>query len=431
MTLGTCALVLVATAAYWLDSMEPAVEPVSMDRMAFPLPEKPSIAVLPFDNLSGDPSQDYVSDGISESIITTLSRVPNMFVIDRMSTFTFKDKPVKVQQVAEALGVRYVLKGSVQKSENRLRVSAQLIDAVTGDHLWTSRHDGGVEKIFTLQDEITRAVVTALQVELTEGEQARVWREQTDSTEAYEFYLRGLEHTRQLNREGTAEAQQLFKKGVSLDPGFAAAWIELARTHYLAARFGWSDDPARSTALAAELAHKALTMDDTQPDTYAMLSNVAILKGEHEAVLQYCEKTLALNANSEAIAHCARNLEYIGRPEEALALIGKAMRLSPYYPGWYLCIIGGAQRSIGNYDEALTAYRSCRDRLPGSPPVQASLAATYILAGRTEEARAEVATLLKDSPRFSVRQFERALFYKDSEETRRLVSAVRSAGLPE
>ncbi|NIQ89712.1 MAG: adenylate/guanylate cyclase domain-containing protein, partial [Desulfobacterales bacterium] len=207
------------------------VEVASVEKMAFPLPEIPSIAVLPFDNLSGDSSQDYFSDGITESIITALSNVTNLFVIARNSSFTYKGKPVKVQQVAEELGVRYVLEGSVQRSGDRVRITAQLNDALTGHHLWAENYDREIGDIFALQDDITEHVTMALQVKLTEGEQARIRRGHTNNPEAYDYFLRGLEVHRTFTKEANAQARKLFEKAAELDPNYAHVWQTIGRTH--------------------------------------------------------------------------------------------------------------------------------------------------------------------------------------------------------
>jgi adenylate cyclase len=220
--------------------------------MAFPLPKKPSIAVLPFANLSGDPKQDYLADGISENIITALSQLPEMFVIARSSTFTYKGKAVKVQKVAEDLGVRYVLEGSVQKTGDKVRIHAQLIDALKGHHLWSGRYDREAKDVFALQDDITRNVVTSLEVKLTEGEIARIRRAQTTNAEAYRYSRLGLKFMRRVTKEDMVEAQRLYEKAVSLDPNYSYGWVLLGYTHYFAAKRGWGGGPVRSPPTRAE-----------------------------------------------------------------------------------------------------------------------------------------------------------------------------------
>jgi adenylate cyclase len=420
---------LIAGGTWWW-MQRPELTPADLAKMEYPLPDKPSIAVLPFNNLSGNPEQEYLSDGITENIIVTLSKIPEIFVIAGNSTFTYKKKQVKVQRVAEELGVRYVLEGSTQRSKDKVRITAQLIDAVTGVYLWSGRYDRDLHDLFALQDEITGQIVTSLQVELTEGDQARVWRRETDNAEAYEYYLRGVERWRQLSKAENSKAQRLLKKAVELDPGFVAAWVDLARTHYFAARFGWSESRDRSVARAAELAEKALTMDDSRAETYAMMTNVALLKGRHDEAIAHCQQALAHNPNSQVIALCARNLVFVNRPQEALELINRAMRLSPYYPGWYLYVLGDAHRLMGHYDEAIAAFNGWRNRNPNSTRPYIFLAYAFSMAGRDEEARAAVAEILKRDSNYSLKRLAKSLLYKDPGETERLLDALGKAGLP-
>ena len=424
-------LVAVAGAIAWLRPWQPAFEPASVERMSFPLPEKPSIAVLPFDNLSGDPKQDYLGDGMSENIITALSKIPNMFVIARNSTFTYKDKAVKVRQVAEELGVRYVLEGSVQRSGDRLRITAQLIDALGGHHLWAERYDREFKDIFALQDDVTRNVVTALQVELTEGEEARLWSRQADNPQAIEYYLRGREHLWRMNKAENAKAQRLLAEAVALAPNLGIAWVALATTHFFEARFGWSEDRARSAARATQFAQKALEIDGSQVDAYVQLSNLAMLQRNHGQAEAYCEKALALNPTANVTSNCARILTYLGRPREALPLIKRAMRLSPYYPATYLFALGNAHRMLGNYDEAIAALKAWRDRTPNSPFPYDMLAMTYAQAGRDDEARAAVAALLKVKPDFTLKWFAKLLLFKNPAESKHFLDVLRKLGVPE
>ena len=280
---GTVAVILVLVAGgvlWWLEPWTTDVEPASIERMAFPLPEKASLAVLPFDNLSGDSGQEFFVDGFTESIITTLARAPQLFVIARNSTFTYKGKPVKVQQVAEELGVQYVLEGSVQRSGETIRISAQLIDALSGKHLWAQRYDRSVKDVFALQDEITLNILTALDVELTEGEKAQLTRRQTDSLEAFLQYLKGRAQLRRFTREDNERARSFAKRAIELDPEFADAWVVLAWTHQFAARVGWSESRAESYKRAAEIAEKALGLDDTHPSGYALLSTIYLYRAK-------------------------------------------------------------------------------------------------------------------------------------------------------
>jgi adenylate cyclase len=427
-------LLIVGGLMIWRTAFPP-VQVASVEKMAFPLPEKPSIAVLPFDNLSGNPSQDYFSDGITETIITNLSNVSNLFVIARNSTFTYKGKPVKVQQVAENLGVRYVLEGSVQKSEDRVRIETQLIDALTGHNLWAENYDRKLGDIFALQDDITEQVTMSLKVKLTEGEQARIRRGKTDNPKAYEYYLRGLEICRRFTKEDNARARNLFEKSVEIDPNFAYAWQEIGRMYYRDARFGWSKNPAESLKLAEKLARKTLNVNESDATAYATLSLVYMARRQHEKAVAYGEKALELAPNfADVNAMIALPFYYSGRPQEAIELVKKAMRLSPYYPDWYLPVLGHAYRLTGQYKEAIDALESWRDRAnPRSELPYLMLAFTYVEAGREEDAKKAVEELLKRKPKASIEGYAKSKFfaYKDPAEIKRALESLRKAGLPD
>jgi len=427
-------LLIVGGLLIWRTS-SPPVQVASVEKMAFPLPDKPSIAVLPFDNLSGDPSQDYFSDGITENIITALSNVSNLFVIARNSTFIYKGKPVKVQQVAEDLGVHYVLEGSIQRSGDHIRITAQLNDALTGHHLWAENYDRKFEDIFALQDDITEQVAMALEVKLTEGEQARIRRRHTDNPEAYEYFLRALEIGRRFTKEDNAEARRLYEKAIALDPNYAHAWQEIGRLHYRDARFGWTDTPVQSLELAEEFAQKTLAMDDSDAVAYATLSLVYMARKQHEKAVAYGEKALTLAPDfADVRVMIALPFLYSGRPVEAIELVKKAMRLSPYYPSWYLPVLGHAYRLTGQYNEAIEALESWRARAnPRSELPYLMLAFTYVEAGRGEKAGVAVAEILKRKPKASIEGYAKSKMfaYKDPAEIKRVLNSLRKAGLPE
>ncbi len=428
-------LVVAGGVAIWKSyrpSTSPPTEVASVEKMAFPLPEKPSIAVLPFANLSGDPSQDYLSDGTTENIITALSKISNLFVIARNSAFTYKGKTVKIQQIAEDLGVRYVLEGSVQKAGERVRINAQLVDGLTGLHIWAERYDRKISDIFALQDDITNQVVTALEVKLTEGEAARVSRRQTENTEAYELFRRGLEHQRRATKTDNDQARRLFEKAVAVDPSFADAWCFLGYTHQEDWYFGWSENATQSLEQATTLAQKAIALDDSSPCPYMLLETIHLWRRDYEKAIAYGEKAVALEPNhADATLQLARTLTYAGRPEETIELTKKAMRLSPYYPDWYLGVLGTAYRLVGNYDEAIAAYDKRRERNPHSTMPYLGLALVYSEVGRDEEARAAASEVLKRNPRISLNQVKNRLPYQDPAEVDRIIAALRKAGLPD
>jgi adenylate cyclase len=429
------ALIGVTVAVAWLRPWEPAVEPASVERMAFPLPDKPSIAVLPFDNLSGDAGQDHVADGLTEDIITALSQVSSLFVIARNSTFVYKDKPVKVQRVAEDLGVRYVLEGSVQTSGDRVRITAQLIDALTGNHLWAERYDRDMTELFALQDEITDRIVTALRIKLTEGEQARVHRKHTRSVEAWNLLSRGVEHFYRLNKTDNAAARQWLEKAIEVDRGYALAYALLAWTHWFDAQHGWSENPELSFERASFLAEKARALDDALPDVYALQGAIHLFKREYDEAIEAGEKAVALNPNhATTTALLAMFLHNAGRLQEAIGMYKTAMRLSPYYSSWILEDLGFTYLDAGQPDEALVAFEKFLDRKPSAAHAAHShigQAFAYHALGQDDKARAQVAKAVEADAGISLKQFRQNSLNKDRAALEGGLVILRELGLPE
>ncbi|MFO8164073.1 MAG: tetratricopeptide repeat protein, partial [Desulfatiglandales bacterium] len=425
-------IIVVGILAVWHHYLRPDVEPASVERMAYPLPDKPSIAVLPFDNMSGDPDQEYFSAGITEEIITGLSKVPRLFVIARNSTFTYKGKPVKVQQVAEELGVQYVLEGSVQKANDRVRITAQLVDATTGKHLWAEKYDRGLKDIFALQDEIMMKVIAALQVKLTEGEQALIIAGGTNNFEAYIKFLQGLEYTKRFNREGNLLARKTAQEIIALDPNYPIGYRLLATTHWLDVRLGISTSPGESLAKAAELYQKVIAMDPSDAVAHGFLGMVYTLMRQHEKGIAEVEKAVTLNPNA-ADARCFFGiiLHYNGRHDEAIQAITKAIRLNPFPPNWYFMNLGRAYSHAGQYEEAIAALQKALQMSPDNLPALTHLAATYSLSGREQEARAEAAEILRVNPKFSLQYFAKTTPHKNPADKELVINALRKAGLPE
>jgi len=311
------AVVIIGGLAYWQFYMRrPAVEPASVDKMAFPLPEKPSIAVLPFANMSEDPNQEYLSDGITEQIISTLSKVPSMFVIARTSTFAYKDKPVKVQQVSQDLGVRYVLEGSVQRSGDRVRITAQLIDAIEGKHMWAQRYDRELKDIFELQDEITLKIITALRVKLTDGEQVILQSKNAPRNVEYvEKLFEGIFYLRESNKEANLRSKQLFTEAIDLDPEFGVTYALLALTHTLDVWMGSSSAPRESLGKAFKLCQKAISRDEKQAAPHFIMGHIYLLNRKYDMAIKEGNQAIALNPNSaEAYVWLGMNLVFAGRP---------------------------------------------------------------------------------------------------------------------
>jgi adenylate cyclase len=407
------------------------IEPVSVEKLAFPFPEKPSIAVLPFVNMSDDPEQDYLSDGITEDIISSLSKIRNLFVIARNSTFTYKGKPVKVHQVAEELGVRYVLEGSVQKAGNRVRITAQLVDAVTGRHMWAERYDRELKDLFALQDNITREIVTALQVELTEGEQARVWAKSTKNMESWTYVNQGLKYYRLFTKKGVAQARQMLERAVELDPDNAFAYSWLGWTHWMDARWGWSASRAQSFQHANELAQKAIALNNSLATAHNLLGAIYLLKREHQKAIAEAELAVTLFPNGADVnATFGWILTYSGRPEEGIRYLKHAMRLSPTYEDWYLAALGLAYWLTRQYDEAISTYKLFRRRNPDQRYSYVGLAKVYAELGREKEARAEMAEALRVDPKLSLERAAKSYkIFKNPEDLQRALDAYRKAGL--
>jgi adenylate cyclase len=349
-------LILVLAMGVWRFYMRPALPPLetaTLEKMAYPLPDKPSIAVLPFVNISGDAKQEYLADGISENIITVLSKVPEVFVIARNSVFTYKGKPVKIRQVSEELGVQYVLEGSVQKSDGRLRITAQLIDATRGYHLWADRFDRDLKDIFAVQDEVTLNILSALRVKFTHGEQARV-QETTDNLEAWSYVVEGVSHFESFTKHDNARAQELFERAVKIDPKYSYAWAMLGWTHWFDATYGYSESSSESFKKAVELAQKAMELDDKQPDVHALMGGIYLIQRQYVNAIAEGERSIALAPNvacNKAIL--AQTMLFAGSFEEAITLVNSAMRLNPHYPSWYLQPLAMAYSMIGEHEKAI------------------------------------------------------------------------------
>jgi TolB-like protein/class 3 adenylate cyclase/Tfp pilus assembly protein PilF len=365
LAVAAIALVVIIGAAIWnLYFREPPIEPASKAKMAFPLPKKPSIAVLPFTNMSGDREQEYFSDGLTEEIITTISKVSDLFVIARHSTFSYKGKGVKIRQVAEELGVQYVLEGSVRKAKDRVRITAQLIDALTGHHLWAEHYDRELKDVLAVQDEITKEIVMALEVKLTKGEQARVFARGTDNVEAWALGAKAMKFSRRLSKENAAKARKLLKRAIKLDPNYACLWSSLAHTHFLDARMAWTKSRGQSLKRAVECVKKALTLDPEEPFAHMIMSCIYLFQRQYEKAIAEGQRAISLDPNyADGYASLSQIMRYSGRFEEALALIEKGMRLCPKPYFFYTLNLVYAYLMLERYEEALSVSMQLLDRL--------------------------------------------------------------------
>ena len=393
--------------------------------------DKPSIAVLAFNNMSGDPEQEYFSDGISEDIITDLSKLSELLVIARNSTFTYKGKPVDVKQVGRDLGVRYVLEGSVRKAGNRIRVTGQLIDAESGTHIWADRFDRDLNDIFAVQDELTREIIAALKVKLTLGKKERLMRRNTIDEEAYDFYLRGRERAWLNTRSGNVEARSLLERAVAINPDFAAAHAFIGFTHVNDYINGWAEVPEQSLQIGLEIAERAVQLDEAEPQGHYVLAVALGFNRQIDRGLAEARRCVAL-APSFAQGHhtIARFLTLSGDPAGAISTLDAYMRLDPLYPDMALHFLAEAQFSLEQFDEAVTALKQRLGRSPNSATSLALLASCYGHLGKIDEARAAWAQVMKIAPNFSIERQRRILPYKNPDDFERRVEGMRKAGLP-
>ena len=394
--------------------------------------DKPSIAVLPFENMSNDPEQEYFSDGISEDIITDLSKVSGLFVTSRNSSFVYKGKSVNVKQVGRELGVRYVLEGSVRKAGNKVRITAQLIDSNTDGHVWADRFDRDLEDIFAVQDEVTREIVSALQVQLTQVEQQYLSLRDTDNLDAYDNLLRGKECYMRFTRDGNQQAREYYEKAVTLDPNYASAMAELARIWVQARNHGWTEDLATPLKQASDYAERAVKLNNLLPQAHVVLGFINMWKLDHEAAITELDQGLTLDPNhAEGLMYMAINLGFAGQPEKSMEWIDKAIRLNPGSPFWYLFAQGNAYYSLSRYEEAISACTKAAITNPNFIFAHLILLACYSNLGNQEECEAELKQCLARMPGLSLNWAKEVMPYKDAEVLNRFINDLRGAGLQE
>jgi adenylate cyclase len=406
----------------------------SLEQPAPALPEKPSIAVLPFQNMSGDAEQEYFVDGMSEDITTALSRLRWLFVIARNSSFTYKGRAIDVKQVARELGVRYVLEGSVRKGGNRIRITAQLIDGSTGNHVWADRYDRELTDIFDLQDEITSTITARLGTSIERAEIDAGGRRSPSSLGAYDYYLRGRALRRNTQgKDAALQSRALCEKAIEIDPQFAPAYAELAYSYHrdVAER---SDVSQREEALTKGLvmANKAITLDPAFSTAHLVMSMVLFRLRDYEGAASSGQKAIELNPNDpESYVALGNLLYYTNRSRAALELFRKAQLLDPFYPPIYDYLLGRSYLGHGELDKAIAHSRSCLRRLPNFWPPQAILAAAYAHAGNMDQARAALVELMRLYPVGSVARYRLEGDYQPGPETDFLHDGLRKAGMPE
>ena len=400
-------MVIAGAAAIYQFALRPSapkMEVASKEKMAFPLPDRPSIAVLPFVNMSGDPKQEYLSDGITESIIMAISKIHNLFVIARNSTFTYKGKAVKVQQVAQELGVQYVLEGSVQRSGDRLRITAQLIDALNGRHIWSQRYDRELKDLFVMQDDITMEIMQAMRVKLTEGEQVlRMKRPKNIEATLKAYEAQGL--VLRFTPEANDAARKLAEEAVAMEPGFGEGYYILSEAHMMDVWLGTTKSPKESIDKAIELSEKAISLDDSLSQAFGLIGYLYGMKREYDKSVAYAEKAVAKDPNgADSRAWLGNCLNFASRPQEAIPHYEKALRLNPHPPQWYYINLGTSYRMLGRYEESVAQVKKALALSPNSVSAYTHLIITYGEMGRKDEARASAAELLRINPKSLARR---------------------------
>lgn len=403
--------------------------PAPSETAAPPLPDKPSIAVLPFTNMSGDAQHEYFADGIVEDIITELSRYSELFVIARNSTFTYKGRAVKVQDVGRELGVHYVVEGSVRRAGNRVRLTVQLVESASGNHIWAERYDRDFVDIFDLQDELTRAIVATLPGRLGRAEAERLRRKPPSDMAAFDYLLAGKIHHHRATPEDNVEALRLLDKAIELDPHFAQAYAWKACTLGQAAERGFRTPAREYLMLSLDAINKAVALDENDVECHRILCEVCIETRQLDQAVVHNERALAMNPNDpRLVAQKGELLTWLGQPIEGVEWLRKAARLDPHAAHTRAHLLGRALFGARQYAEALQAFKQIRPPRVGH---LAFMAACATQLGRDAEAREQAAAALALQPDFGIKVFVDGLFYREASDRGHLEEALRKAGLPE
>jgi adenylate cyclase len=396
------------------------------------IPDKPSIAVLPFQNMSGDPEQEYFADGMSEDIITVLSNLSDLVVIARNSTFVYKGRAVDVREVGRNLGVGFVLEGSVRKSGERLRITAQIVDTRSGDHVWAERYDRTIEDIFAIQDEITREIAVALSVNIGYGENYRIWTERAANFEVWQLFQRAMNHYLLFTTEGNETARRLCRQVVEMDPKFDMASVLLGWALQVGARYGFIGDPKAAAIEAEALAREALARDENNGDARALLGYILINQSKYDEAIAHGERAIECGPNvASNHGALAISLHYAGEHAASLTRMKKAMRLGPYPQIWIFAFLGEAYRSLGELERARLVFENLALRDPGSPLSLIRLAAIYSDLDESQKAKQVADDFMSCIPTFSVGRFVNKMPYKLQSDRESLRAALLKAGLPE
>jgi adenylate cyclase len=406
----------------------PVPEPAATKKITPPLTDKPSIAVLPFINLSRDPEQEYFSDGITNDIITDLSKFRELLIIASNTVFTYKGKPMKVKDLTKELNVRYVLEGSIQKIGGKVRINAQLIDAATESHLWAERFDRELKDLFAVQNEIVQTIVAKMAIKVDAAERARVLRKDTDNLAAYDYVLRGEEYLYRKTRSANINAEEMFKKAIELDPNYVTAYVGLGRKQADLVAYGWTEFPDKALQQAHDLAQKALSLDETHSGVHALLGNIYIYQGQHELAISELQRSIELNPNDAfSRRYLGMVMLWSGRPDDAIEAYETLLRYDPRTtPGTYM-FLGLGYYLKGRYDMAISVAERGLVRHPDFVGNHIALAAAYAQAGRSEDAARAAEKVLKLDPFFEVEAY--GTVFQNPADRAAIKQGLRKAGL--
>ena len=427
---ATVAVVVVgaAVAVWHFYFRSSAVEVASVEKMAVPLPDNPSIAVLPFDNLSGDPEQEYFSDGITNDIITDLSKFRGLLIIASNTVFTYKGKPVKAKTVSQELGVRYVVEGSIQKADDKVRINAQLIDTATGHHLWAERYERNLKDIFALQGEIVQTIVATLAIKVDGAEIARAMRKDTTNLEAYDYVMRGWQYFSRRTRSANVKAKEMFRKAIDLDPDYGAAYMALGWAYFMDATLGWTEFPAQSMQRAQDLAQKALSLEESNAGPHGLLGTCYLYQGEYDLAISELQRTIELNPNDPyGYRSLGRGLLYVGLTDDAIEALETTLRLNPNTDAGSFFLLGLGYYLTGRYDDAIRILKQGLSREYNNAQVHIALTASYAQAGHLKDAASAAKMVLMLQPFFELESYGMA--FRNPADRERIRDGLRNAGL--
>ena len=406
-------------------------EPASVDQMSYPLPDRPSIVVMPFENRSDDQKSSFIAGGLTDDLTSALAKVPGLFVISKASAASYKEKPVDLKQVSEDQGVRYILGGSVQKADDKLRITTKLVDAVSGQYVWSDRFDGHTDDLFALQDEIVKKVIVELQVELTDGDNARIASRGTRSLEAWLLRLEGASEFFKFSQESMIRAREIYEQAHQADPNWSRPLALIASVNWYEAKRGWSSSKEESIRSGMKLARRSIEMDPAAPFGYQTMGNLYAVKGDEEKAIEYRRRAAELAPNDfNAVAGLATRLKDFGQEKEAVDLFEQAMRLSPKHPWWLQSGYGVALHLMGRKEEAIESFQTAITLQPNHIHPRAFLTAVYTDLGLTDEARKQAQEVLRIDPQFSATKFMISHTLHDHVRDTRFVGLLHEAGLP-